>query len=127
MTDATAEFFDELAKRGHEPLLAKATGTVRFDRQHAGKEIERWLVTLDEGRHLGLAQERGAADSRRPGGPARLFDGIASGKMNAMAAMLRGADRRRRRHAAAGRCSSGSSRFRRAPGSAARRLREEAR
>jgi hypothetical protein len=31
MTDPTAEFFDELGRRGHEPLLEKATGTLRFD------------------------------------------------------------------------------------------------
>ena len=31
MTDATTEFFDDLDARGHEPLLEKATGTVRID------------------------------------------------------------------------------------------------
>ena len=31
MADATTEFFDALAERGHEPLLEKTTGTVRFD------------------------------------------------------------------------------------------------
>ena len=31
MTDATTEFFQELAARGHEPALAKVTGTLRFD------------------------------------------------------------------------------------------------
>jgi hypothetical protein len=31
MIDATAALFDELARRGDEPLLRKATGTVRFD------------------------------------------------------------------------------------------------
>jgi hypothetical protein len=29
--DATEGFFDALAKRGHEPLLHSASGTVRFD------------------------------------------------------------------------------------------------
>ena len=31
MADATAEFFDDLSKRGHEPLLGKMRATVRFD------------------------------------------------------------------------------------------------
>ena len=31
MTDATTEFFDKLARRRHEPLLKKVTGTMRFD------------------------------------------------------------------------------------------------
>ena len=31
MTDSTAEFFHELDRRGHESLLEKATGSVRFD------------------------------------------------------------------------------------------------
>jgi len=31
MTGATTEFFQELAARGHEPALAKVTGTLRFD------------------------------------------------------------------------------------------------
>ena len=31
MTDEVADFFDELERRGHDPLLAKVTGSVRFD------------------------------------------------------------------------------------------------
>ena len=36
MTDATTEFFQELAERGHEPALEKATGTLRFDLSDGG-------------------------------------------------------------------------------------------
>ena len=41
MTDSTAEFFHELDRRGHEPLLEKATGSVRFDLAD-GRQIDRW-------------------------------------------------------------------------------------
>jgi hypothetical protein len=46
MTDSTAEFFHELDRRRHEPLLEKATGSVRFDLADGGR-IDRWLVLLD--------------------------------------------------------------------------------
>ena len=48
MADSTAEFFDALAERGHEPLLQKTTGTVRFDLSD-GKKIDRWLVSVVKG------------------------------------------------------------------------------
>lgn len=44
MTDANAEFFQGLGSRGHEPLLEKATGTIRFDLAD-GTRTDRWLVT----------------------------------------------------------------------------------
>ena len=31
MADVTADFFDDLSKRGQEPLLGKMRATVRFD------------------------------------------------------------------------------------------------
>ena len=48
MTDATAKFFDALVERGHEPLLEKATGTVRIDLKD-GRKTDRWLVTVAKG------------------------------------------------------------------------------
>jgi hypothetical protein len=48
MTDPTAEFFHELDRRGREPLLEKAIGSVRFDLAD-GRRIDRWLVSLDRG------------------------------------------------------------------------------
>jgi len=34
MGDATAEFFNELSRHGHQPLLEKTKGTLRFDLDH---------------------------------------------------------------------------------------------
>jgi putative sterol carrier protein len=87
MTDSTAEFFRALGRRGHEPLLEKAHGTVRFDLVE-GRRTEAWLVTLDGG-DVSVARKKAAADciirAERT-----TFDGIVSGEVNAMAAFLRG-------------------------------------
>ena len=88
MTSATTEFFETLSKRGHEPMLGKATGTVRFDLTN-GKRTERWLVSIDKG-NIAVSHKNAAADcvvrARRD-----VFDKIATGEVNAMAAILRGA------------------------------------
>lgn len=87
MTDSTAEFFQELGRRGHAPLLEKGTGTVRFDLVD-GTRIDRWLVTLDKG-DVSVSRKNAAADcvvrAERT-----LFDAMASGDVNGMAAYLRG-------------------------------------
>ena len=88
MTDATAEFFDALVERGHEPLLEKAKGTLRFDLKD-GKKTDRWLVTIDKG-DLAVSRQNLRADCVVTADKS-LFDGIASGKTNVMAALLRGA------------------------------------
>ena len=87
MTDATTEFFDDLGKRGHEPLLEDVTGTIRLDLDH-GKETDHWFVAIHEG-DISVSHRNAKADSvirtER-----ELFDDIASGRANSMAAMLRG-------------------------------------
>jgi len=87
MADPTGEFFDELGRRGHEPLLEKATGTVRFDVKD-GKRTDRWLVAITKG-DLAVSRRNTGADCVVSTDRA-LFDGVASGRRNAMAALLRG-------------------------------------
>lgn len=86
--DATETFFAELAERGHEPLLEKAKGTFRFELRR-GKQTDRWLVTIDKG-DVSVSRRNVAADATMRTSR-ELFDGLASGEVNTMAAALRGA------------------------------------
>ena len=85
--DSIAEFFAELGRRGHEPLLEKARGSARFDIAD-GKRTERWLVTIDKG-DLRVSRRNAAADCilhvERSS-----FERAVAGKLNLMAAVLRG-------------------------------------
>jgi len=85
--DPIAEYFAELGRRGHEPLLEKAKGSARFDVVD-GKRTERWLLTIDRG-NLRVSRKNVAADCvlrvDRP-----TFERAVSGKLNLMAAVLRG-------------------------------------
>jgi putative sterol carrier protein len=87
MTDPTTEFFAELARRAHEPLLEKATGTIRFDLVQ-GKRKSHWLVALDKG-DVTVSRRNTRADSTIRTDKA-LFDRLVTGHANAMAAVLRG-------------------------------------
>jgi putative sterol carrier protein len=48
MPDPTVEFFDRLARRGHERLLEEATGTIRFDLAD-DRGSEHWFLTIGQG------------------------------------------------------------------------------
>lgn len=61
MSDTTEEFFDRLGRRGHENLLRKTTGTIRFDLEH-DRGTDHWLVTIDNGR-LRVSREKRDADT----------------------------------------------------------------
>jgi putative sterol carrier protein len=87
MTDPTTEFFDELGRRGHEPLLHRVTATLRWDLVHQGKTA-RWFVTVDRG-DIEVSRRNGPADVVVRADRA-VFDRIASGEVNAVAAVLRG-------------------------------------
>ena len=87
MNDPTREFFYELDKRGHEPMLRKATGRIRFDLTD-GTGTAHWLIAVKKG-DVSVSRGDGAADcivrTDRP-----LFEAIVRGERNAMAAILRG-------------------------------------
>jgi putative sterol carrier protein len=88
MADATAVFFDGLARRGREPLLGDAVGAIRFELvTDSGVEI--WRVGLDNG-NVSISRDEGDADCVVRSDK-DLFDGISTGEVNAMAALLRGA------------------------------------
>ncbi|HWS45026.1 MAG TPA: SCP2 sterol-binding domain-containing protein [Acidimicrobiia bacterium] len=88
MTDPITTFFDDLAERGHEPLLEKAVGSIRFDVVN-GKQVERWFVTVDHGDVTVSRRNIGGSCTIRVDRP--LLEEIVTGRKNAMAAVLRGA------------------------------------
>ena len=83
----TDSFFADLATRRHEPLLKSASGSVQFDLVD-GERLEHWCVTMDKG-DVAVSHKNAKADAI-----VRLdkatFDGMASGRVNAIAATLRG-------------------------------------
>jgi putative sterol carrier protein len=87
MGDATAKFFDDLDARDHEPLLATVSGTLRFELTN-GRGAKPWLVGVKRG-DVTVSRQNADADCvvRADG---KVFDGILTGNVNAMAAMLRG-------------------------------------
>jgi putative sterol carrier protein len=89
MADVTAVFFDELARRGHDPLLGDAVGSVRFELV-SGSQVDTWQVRLNNGDVSVSRDDDGGADCVVRADK-QLFDGIAGGEVNAMAALLRGA------------------------------------
>lgn len=86
-SDPTGRFFAELAGRGHEPLLRKASGCTRFDVVD-GRRIRRWFVLVDKG-DVSVSREGGDARCIVRA-DARVFERIVTGRMNAVAAVLRG-------------------------------------
>jgi putative sterol carrier protein len=87
MTDATTQFFSELGQRGHEPLLERFNGTVRFD-LNRGKRTDYFRVAVKRG-DITVAKENEEADCVVRADRA-LFDGFATGEANIMTAFLRG-------------------------------------
>lgn len=87
MTDATTEFFSALGERGHEPLLEKVTGTLRFDLVQ-GERTDHRFVTIRKG-DVAVSDANTEADCVVRADKS-LFDCMVSGEQNAMAAALRG-------------------------------------
>ena len=85
--DSVEAFFEELASRGHEPLVRKVTGSARFD-VGDGKRTERWSVTIDKG-DIRVSRKNAAADCVVRADKAS-FERAVLGDLNLMAAVLRG-------------------------------------
>jgi putative sterol carrier protein len=86
MTDATANFFEELGRRGHEPLLGQVTGTVRFDLKK-GNRTEHYFVDMKKG-DMTVSRANDEADCVVHA-DRELFDRFVSGEANAWTAFLR--------------------------------------
>ena len=84
--DPTIAFLEELAARGHDPLVHGANGTLRLDLSDDG-DVDRWYVVLSKG-DIKVARRGGKADAVLRVDRS-LFDGMAQGTVNAMAALLR--------------------------------------
>jgi putative sterol carrier protein len=87
MSDLAATFFQELATRGHDPRLARASGVVRLE-VGKGRRARVWHVELRKGDIL-VAPGKGAADCTiRADEP--TIEGILAGRINPVTALLRG-------------------------------------
>jgi SCP-2 sterol transfer family len=87
MTGPTTEFFEGLDERGHEPLLKSTSGTLRVDVEN-GKNVEHWFVAVEAG-DITITHDDAEADASIRTSR-EVLDGITSGRVNAMAALLRG-------------------------------------
>jgi putative sterol carrier protein len=87
IADATKEFFESIGRKGREPLFGAAIGTVQFELAD-GTHIERWLVSVNKG-DVTVSPKRGKADCTVRVSK-KLFEDVARGEVNAMAAILRG-------------------------------------
>jgi putative sterol carrier protein len=83
----TDELFARLAAEPHQPLMGRARGTIRFEIAD-GPTVEKHVVTVDDGT-MTVGRGKGRADTVVRADKA-LFDELASGRANAMAAFLRG-------------------------------------
>jgi len=88
MAETIEEFFQEL-DRGHQPLLGKMLGTVRFDLIDGDGGADHWLVAVDHG-DVAVSQKEASAECTIRADKS-FFEQLIRGEENAMAAVLRGA------------------------------------
>lgn len=86
MPDPTAEFFEGLGRRGHEFLLRKIDGTVRFELEH-DQQIDHWHLTITKG-NLKVSRGRHEADTVIHAEKA-FFDRMARGETKPLPGLLR--------------------------------------
>jgi SCP-2 sterol transfer family len=83
---ATAEFFEQLGRRGHVPALEEVKGTIRFDLRN-GQATDQWFVAIDNG-NVRVSRETGPADCVVHIDRA-VFDQFVTGELHSMPAWLR--------------------------------------
>jgi predicted lipid carrier protein YhbT len=85
MADPTADFFTELARRGHDRLLEDFVGTVRFDLV-AARRTDYWFLTISNG-DVSVSREDRVADCVVRADRA-VFDRLMTGEANAWSLWL---------------------------------------
>jgi hypothetical protein len=85
--DPISQFFANLAAPGHLATFEGHSATLRFD-AHDGDQVQHWYVAVSNGDVAVTRQNKGADAvihvDRLP------FEAMVTGRMNAMAALLRG-------------------------------------
>ncbi|MFI6231922.1 SCP2 sterol-binding domain-containing protein [Micromonospora echinospora] len=86
MSEATRKFFEALERHGHQRLLKKTNGTIRFDlaRDH---EVDHWFVEI-RGGVVRVSQQNRAADTVIRSDDA-FFDRMVRGEAKPLPAWLR--------------------------------------
>ena len=87
MKELTRQFFADLAEGQHAPP-GRPTGVIRFDLAD-GERIEHWYVDIRKG--AVTVSHKGPEPDCTVSTDLATFEAIVSGRMNAMAAVLRGA------------------------------------
>ena len=86
MSETTREFFDALERHGHERVLKKTNGTIRFDLEH-DHEVDHWFVEI-RGGAVRVSQQNSDADTVVRSDNA-FFDRMVRGEAKPLPAWLR--------------------------------------
>jgi putative sterol carrier protein len=87
--DPVAAFFDELAKRGHEPLMGRGESVGRFEVVQDGR-VDRWLVII-KGGYIAVSRDEAGAPDWVLRAHRDEFERIIRGDETPLAALVRGA------------------------------------
>ena len=87
MTNPTQEFFEDVARRGHEPMLKRLSATVRWD-LITGDRVEHRVIRIDHGK-LKVSVGKEPADCVITLERA-VCDDVVTGRTSWLAAILRG-------------------------------------
>jgi putative sterol carrier protein len=85
--DPTEEFFDQLARRRHEPVLEEIAGTIRFDLRDDGG-LDQWLVVIKDG-DVSVSREAPPAPDCIVHTTRDVFNQMATGQLHPLPAWLR--------------------------------------
>ncbi|MGC1209944.1 MAG: SCP2 sterol-binding domain-containing protein [Micromonospora sp.] len=86
MSETTRKFFEAIERHGHERLLKKTNGTIRFDLEH-DHEIDHWYVDI-RGGAVRVSQRNSDADTVIRADNA-FFDRMVLGEAKPLTAWLR--------------------------------------